>query len=265
MVKGKLFARIVSFFRRKKTYPEQKIPAEKTPVSEEVSGADKQEEPLVRLVETEEQRHVKSNEQLVQIAKPIITEEALMEKKKEIEFIEESLRKYQVAREKELNERDKELEKRLKLSEDVKKLISSTDQLVTVLPKELIKDLEKYTAVKEEEFRAKEEALISRERRLADRVKLEDEMRSLVATTEHLTKTLEDYKLLKERELRRLEDSLVAKEKELEEKLKFEAEMKKLLKVLDELLGKLPKDVIEEFANSEAYELYERILKQLGV
>lgn len=265
MVKGKLLDRFVSLFKRKKTYPEQKILAEKTPVFEEVSSAEIQEEPLVRLVETEEQRHVKSNEQLVQIATPVFTEEVLTQKKKEIEFVEESLRKYQVAREKELNERDKELEKRLKLSEDVKKLISSTDQLVTVLPKELIKDLEKYTAVKEEELREREEALVSRERRLAEKVKLEDEMRSLVATTEHLTKTLEDYKLLKERELRRLEERVVAKEKALEEKLKFEAEMKKLLKVLDELLGKLPKDVIEEFANSEAYELYERILKQLGV
>lgn len=265
MVKGKLFDRIVSLFRKKKTYPEQKILAEKTPVFEEVSDVDVQKEPLVRLVETEEQRDMKSDEELVQIATPVITEDALIQKKSEMEFVEQSLRKYQVAREEELNERDKELEKRLKLSEDVKKLISSTDQLVTVLPKELIKDLEKYTAVKEEEFRAKEEALISRERRLADRVKLEDEMRSLVATTEHLTKTLEDYKLLKERELKRLEERVVAKEKALEEKLKFEAEMKKLLKVLDELLGKLPKDVIEEFANSEAYELYERILKQLGV
>lgn len=265
MAKGKLFDRIISFFRRKKSAPEPKIPAEKTSVFEEVGGADKPEEPLVRLVETDEPRHVKSNEQLVQIAKPIITEEILTRKKDDIEFLEESLRRYQVAREKELNERDKELEKRLKLSEDVKKLIGSTDQLIDALPKELIKDLEKYTVVKEEELRAREEALASREKRLADKIRLEDEMRNLVGTTEQLSQTLEDYKLLRERELKRLEDSLVAKENELEEKIKFEEDIKKLLKILDALLGKLPKDVIEEFANSDAYELYERILKKLGV
>lgn len=42
-------------------------------------------------------------------------------------------------------------------------------------------------------------------------------------------------------------------------------ELRRLLKVLDDLLGELSEDVIERFANSEDFTLYERILKRYGV
>ena len=39
--------------------------------------------------------------------------------------------------------------------------------------------------------------------------------------------------------------------------------MQKLLPVLDKLLEKLPEDVIEEFANSEEFALYEKIMAKI--
>jgi len=42
-------------------------------------------------------------------------------------------------------------------------------------------------------------------------------------------------------------------------------DINRLLKVLDDLLGQLPKNVIKRFANSEEYKLYETVLQKCGV
>jgi len=42
-------------------------------------------------------------------------------------------------------------------------------------------------------------------------------------------------------------------------------EVRKVLSVLDELLGKLPADVIEKFSKRQEYELYCKVLKRYGV
>ena len=41
--------------------------------------------------------------------------------------------------------------------------------------------------------------------------------------------------------------------------------IKKVLSYLDELLGNLPDDVIEKFAKSEYFDMYEKILEELGI
>jgi len=42
-------------------------------------------------------------------------------------------------------------------------------------------------------------------------------------------------------------------------------ELRRVLKKLDELLGKLPEDVVKEFSASEDFAVYERVLKKYGV
>ena len=59
----------------------------------------------------------------------------------------------------------------------------------------------------------------------------------------------EDQKALKE------EMKLVADEKRL----------RKVLKVIDDLLGNLPDDIIEKFVRSKDYELYEKLMEEMGV
>jgi len=43
------------------------------------------------------------------------------------------------------------------------------------------------------------------------------------------------------------------------------ASIRKLLKYLDSLFDKLPEEVIKNFANSEYFDLYVKVLNELGV
>jgi len=47
--------------------------------------------------------------------------------------------------------------------------------------------------------------------------------------------------------------------------LDSEDDVKRVLKVIDDLFGKLPENVVAEFANSKDFELYERVLKKYGL
>ena len=78
---------------------------------------------------------------------------------------------------------------------------------------------------------------------------------------------IRSHQLGREEELNRRERELIMKEKELGGRVeeKIDEEVKKLLKVLDELLGKLPKEVIDKFVKSEEYNLYEKVLERYGV
>ena len=42
-------------------------------------------------------------------------------------------------------------------------------------------------------------------------------------------------------------------------------DLKRLLKVLDQMLGQLPEDVIERFSKSDEFAVYERILDRFKV
>jgi len=53
--------------------------------------------------------------------------------------------------------------------------------------------------------------------------------------------------------------------KVIEDMKKNEEEVKKVLKVLDDLLGKLPKEVIDEFAVSENFALYKKVMVRFGL
>ena len=42
----------------------------------------------------------------------------------------------------------------------------------------------------------------------------------------------------------------------------LDEEIKQFLKIADDLLGKLPDDVIDEFAQSKDFEIYERVINK---
>ncbi len=54
-------------------------------------------------------------------------------------------------------------------------------------------------------------------------------------------------------------------QKKTSEAMMFDEDLKKLLKVLDQMLGQLPEDIIERFSKSEDFALYERILDRFKV
>ena len=68
-----------------------------------------------------------------------------------------------------------------------------------------------------------------------------------------------------EEQMERLTDERNRIAKDREDLTATRAEAASILKVLDDLLGKLPEATIEEFAQSEAFARYERLLERLGV
>jgi DNA repair exonuclease SbcCD ATPase subunit len=54
-------------------------------------------------------------------------------------------------------------------------------------------------------------------------------------------------------------------QKKTSEAMMFDEDLKKLLKVLDQMLGQLPEDIIERFSKSEDFALYERFLDRFKV
>ncbi|MCP4723545.1 MAG: hypothetical protein GY863_00840, partial [bacterium] len=61
-----------------------------------------------------------------------------------------------------------------------------------------------------------------------------------------------------------IEDGTESNEAVIQEVKEKKKELGRLFKYLDELFGKLPEKTIEEFAGSEYYELYEKVLKDLN-
>jgi hypothetical protein len=68
-----------------------------------------------------------------------------------------------------------------------------------------------------------------------------------------------------ETELKENHEKLEKVEKESAELKELQDEIKEVMKVIDDLLGKLPEDEIENFAKSKEYERYENLLKKLSL
>ena len=185
--------------------------------------------PMVRIVPKEETPPVAGEEPLVEVFKPVKLERSILgfDEEKEIAKLESGLRKTRLLFEKKLKEKIEELEKR-------KGEIEQTMIL---------------------ESHARREAGLNRKEEMLN--KKEKEIDAVIRS----------HQLGREEELNRRERELIMKEKELGGRVeeKIDEEVKKLLKVLDELLGKLPKEVIDKFVKSEEYNLYEKVLERYGV
>jgi RNA polymerase subunit RPABC4/transcription elongation factor Spt4 len=75
---------------------------------------------------------------------------------------------------------------------------------------------------------------------------------------------LEKIEVLEERlmDAQKERDDLSGRLRELESTAR---DVKELLKILDQTLGKLPKDVIEQFSKSKDFKLYEKVLDKLNI
>ena len=208
--------------------PAENIPVEHKSLNE-FTKTEQKTEPMVRIVSKEENQSVAGEKPLVEFVKPVKLERNILgfDEEKEIVKLENRLRKTRLLFEKKLKERVEELEKR-KVEIEQAMILESQ-------------------ARREAEMNRKEEILNKKEK--------------------EIDTVIRSHQLEREEELNRRERELITKEKELGGRLeeKIDEEVKKLLKVLDELLGKLPKEVIDEFVKSDEYKLYERVLERYGV
>lgn len=223
-----------SFFKRTKKemhgLPSERVEQVAPEIKPLNSGKTEQRiTPMVRIVPKEEIPPVAGEEPLVEMFKPVKLERSILgfDEEKEIAKLESGLRKTRLLFEKKLKEKVEELEKR-------KVEIEQTMIL---------------------ESHARREAGLNRKEEMLN--KKEKEIDAVIRS----------HQLEREEELNRRERELIMKEKELGGKVeeKIDEEVKKLLKVLDELLGKLPKEVIDKFVKSEEYNLYEKVLERYGV
>lgn len=155
--------------------------------------------------------------------------------------------------EREITELETKLrEKRLELEKKIKEKEESIAE---------IERREREIQVKEEKITLKEKELNELEKELAEREKEINELKQMKEDIERRERELAD----KEKELAELSQEL---EKGLTKKGEIEVideDVKKLLPILDQLLGKLPTEVIDEFVQSEDYVLYEKLLKKYGI
>ncbi|MBU2565205.1 MAG: hypothetical protein KJ655_02995 [Candidatus Thermoplasmatota archaeon] len=208
-------------------------PAENIPVEykalNEVIKTEQKTEPMVRILPREENQSVAGEKPLVEVVKPVKLERSILgfEEEKEIVKLEDRLRKTRLLFEKKLKEKLEELGRRKIEIEQTMILESHTKKDIELIRKEEILN------------------------------KKEKEIDAIIR----------GYQLEREDELNKRERELITKEKELGGRVeeKIDEEVKKLLKVLDELLGKLPKEIIDKFVKSEEYKLYEKVLERYGV
>jgi len=182
-------------------------------------------------------------------------------------------------REAELNKREKELEKRVaEIAERELKLAQREEELKEEL-ESLKKDRQTLhnIAAAEEKMQDNGEAFTEeeKERWLEEQRKLQAEIFQL--RNEEVPEELPDgdynglEKALQEKigsledELMRIRDDRELMKERLNQAEEVEAEIKRIFKVLDDLLESLPEDIIEKFAKSEDFKLYEKILDRYGI
>jgi len=194
----------------------------------ETMKTEQRETPIVKILPKEEIQPV-DEEPLVEVVKPVKLERSILgfEEEKEIIKFENRLRKKRLLFEKKLKERVEELEKRKVEIEQAMIL----------------------------ESQARREAELNRREEIVERKEKE------------IDTVIRRHQLEREEELNRRESELIMKEKELTlvTEQKIDEDVKKLLVILDELLGKLPKEVIDGFVKSDDYKLYEKVLDKYGV
>ena len=160
-------------------------------------------------------------------------------------------------RELKLKQREEELEKELKslkkdqhTLQDIAKAEKEMDEDDGFTEEEKEKWLEEQRSLQAEIFQLRS-GEIKEEVPDGDYKKLDDALeKKIEAMEEEVVRIQDDRELLKKR---------------LEQAEEVEAEVKRILTILDELLESLPEDIIERFAKSEDFKLYEKILDRYGI
>ena len=137
-----------------------------------------------------------------------------------------------------------------------------------------IANIKKGSIKREEDLRAHINQLNSEINELRKRIGEESSAKMLLEDWLDMEKKLEDeIAKLKEKEKdEKISEFIYGMEKEMETilnavkmRIEEENELRRILKVLDDLLENLPDKIIEDFARSEDFKLYERILDRYHV
>jgi len=198
------------------------------------------------------------------------TKMKLEKKKKEIETIEKLARekKEELKKKKTLRKaREKQKKLELKKQSREKKLKEiETKKLERQKKKELkIKEKQKkinqLKRVKELKIQEKEKKKLEKQKQL--------EAKKLLNEKKPIEKRLKKEKKIKpkEKEIKVKEPPVeqeIVKEKNIptEEETNFDEEVKEALEIIDELLGKLPDETIDEFVQSEDFAIYEKVVNK---
>ncbi len=158
-----------------------------------------------------------------------------------------------------VEERERDVEKRLKNLENREELIIKKEE-------RLKEQIEKVRASKTEEGddeTTKEGPIerLSKEEWKEEQKKIQNELLGLHNQSQKSEK--ERGMLIDELETLKLEKERL--EKKIEDSLHLDGEVIEIIKLMDDLLEDLPEDKIKAFANSEEFELYEKVLDKLGI
>ena len=226
-----------------------------------------------RTLESREKELLREKEDMDIQLKRLQEESATEEEMEGLERAEEELRKeVDELKAKEAETRTREADLKAQLDSKVKELAES-EKTMGELEDEVEEKVAAISGLKNE--------LKGKPALEADAKRLEDE---LVRTKAEMTKASDAEKSLRD-EIEKKAEQVKALETRLGEELKAGAaadagagaaaaggmlegqppadeELLKMLKILDELLGKLPEDVVEEFVKTAHYELYERLFEK---
>ncbi len=135
------------------------------------------------------------------------------------------------------------------------------------------KNLEEEIGARARDVQEKEKKIMEMEQDFLEKLrKLEEKERAIAQMEETLKTRMEEVAKLEEKTtaaigeiVNELSDLGITREAFEGLMNSTASETKKLLIVLDELLGELPDEVVDKFAKSPDYKLYEKVLKMYGI
>ena len=227
----------------------KKIKKEKNGLYKKEEWAEKKEEELKK--EIEELRQEK--ELLKKQEKELKKKEKQKERERKLEAENALKEKKEAEKQKRLEEKQRLKEEKIKeleLEKKAKKEAEKEEKLKKKkLKEELIKELELKKKIKEEEKRKKSE-----EKKALKEEKTKEEKEKVAVTEKSKDETDETVK--------ELDELILSKKKTAKEKTFLDDDVEKIIPVIDTLLEKLPDDVIAEFAESDDFALYEKVVKK---
>ena len=161
----------------------------------------------------------------------------------------------------ELEETKREIERKKKELEDAlkkekEKALQVKKEQEEKRKQEKLQKIEIKKLLKEEKLKEKQEKKQLKELEKEQKEKeLEAKIKELIKI-----KALEEKPVEKEKMQQELTEILEDRKKYSPENLNFDEDIAKLLPIIDGLFEKLPEEAIDEFTNSEYFELYEKVL-----
>ena len=198
------------------------------------------------------------------------------EKEKEIELKRREVEKKKQEKLQKLVSKKRVREKKLK-EKETKRAEKQKQKKLKRLERERLKEkqiknkeLEKAEKQKEVELkkletkRLKEEQIKNKEKKKVEKLREQEKIKEEKEELKRIKSKKKEISSIKKEEKKSLPDAdeLQIEKETLDEKTMLDDDVEKLLPIIDELLEKLPEDVIDEFAQSENFTLYEKVISK---